>query len=380
MGVARQRWDIFCTVIDNFGDIGVCWRLARQLAAEFPLTVRLFVDDLPSFARLCPLLDVGAAEQCLAGVSIVAWHGELPGIVPAEVVIEAFACELPAGYRAAMAERPVKPLWLNLEYLSAEDWVSGCHGLPSLQSNGLSKYFFFPGFRAGTGGLLAERDLLARRRAFQADEPKQAAFLQGLGVVRTAGSRLVSLFAYENAAVSGLLTALAQAATPTLCLVPEGRILPEVLGSLGVAAAAPGTRISQGALTVQIVPFMAQEDYDRLLWASDVNFVRGEDSFVRAQWAGRPFIWQIYQQEQDAHLHKLAAFLDRLSGELSPKLAAALGEFSGGWNTGQFKAEAWAALQGQAASWQQQSERWSETLAELGDLASNLVQFCAVKV
>ena len=29
----RVTWDIFCSVVDNFGDIGVTWRLARQLVA-----------------------------------------------------------------------------------------------------------------------------------------------------------------------------------------------------------------------------------------------------------------------------------------------------------------------------------------------------------
>ncbi|MBY0444112.1 MAG: elongation factor P maturation arginine rhamnosyltransferase EarP, partial [Burkholderiales bacterium] len=38
------RWDIFCRVIDNYGDIGVCWRLARQLSFEHGFAVRLMVD------------------------------------------------------------------------------------------------------------------------------------------------------------------------------------------------------------------------------------------------------------------------------------------------------------------------------------------------
>ncbi|WP_187492385.1 elongation factor P maturation arginine rhamnosyltransferase EarP, partial [Pantoea agglomerans] len=25
----KVTWDIFCTVVDNYGDIGVTWRLAR---------------------------------------------------------------------------------------------------------------------------------------------------------------------------------------------------------------------------------------------------------------------------------------------------------------------------------------------------------------
>ena len=39
--------------------------------------------------------------------------------------------------------------------------------------------------------------------------------------------------------------------------------------------------------------------------------VRGEDSFVRAQWAALPFVWQAYPQADAAHLTKVAAFLDR---------------------------------------------------------------------
>ena len=42
----RRTWDIFCSVVDNFGDIGVCWRLARRLSAGLGQQVRLWVDDL----------------------------------------------------------------------------------------------------------------------------------------------------------------------------------------------------------------------------------------------------------------------------------------------------------------------------------------------
>ncbi|HET9045379.1 MAG TPA: elongation factor P maturation arginine rhamnosyltransferase EarP, partial [Casimicrobiaceae bacterium] len=45
--MAAQRWDVFCKVVDNFGDAGVCWRLARQLVAEHDLAVTLWIDVLP---------------------------------------------------------------------------------------------------------------------------------------------------------------------------------------------------------------------------------------------------------------------------------------------------------------------------------------------
>ncbi|MGY8831966.1 MAG: elongation factor P maturation arginine rhamnosyltransferase EarP, partial [Pseudomonadales bacterium] len=142
----RPTWDIFCSVVDNYGDIGVTWRLARQLVAEHGLAVRLWVDDLSAFAWLCPQADVAALRQHQQGVEVCWWGDDWQAVDTADVVIEAFACELPASYIAAMARRAQKPLWLNLEYLSAEEWVEGCHGLPSLQSNGLSKVFFFSGF------------------------------------------------------------------------------------------------------------------------------------------------------------------------------------------------------------------------------------------
>ncbi|MDX1269967.1 MAG: elongation factor P maturation arginine rhamnosyltransferase EarP, partial [Oceanisphaera sp.] len=126
----RPTWDIFCSVVDNYGDIGVTWRLARQLVAEHDAAVRLWVDDLLAFAHLCPEADVRAAQQCRQGVDICHWPAPWLPVEAADVVIEAFACELPTAYVAAMAQRARPSLWLNLEYLSAEDWVGGCHGLP----------------------------------------------------------------------------------------------------------------------------------------------------------------------------------------------------------------------------------------------------------
>ena len=161
MSVVRLNfaWDIFCRVVDNYGDIGVCWRLARQLAAEHNVAVRLWVDDLNSFARLCPEIDSSLDRQRIAGMTVYRWREPFPDAIPGDVVIEAFGCELPAVFQAAMTAKAQPPVWINLEYLSAENWVTGSHALPSPQAK-LRKYFFFPGFVAGTGGLLREGDLI----------------------------------------------------------------------------------------------------------------------------------------------------------------------------------------------------------------------------
>ncbi|MCF7202822.1 elongation factor P maturation arginine rhamnosyltransferase EarP [Pseudomonas oligotrophica] len=371
----KASWDIFCVVVDNYGDIGVTWRLARQLVAEYGQRVRLWVDDLETFARLCPGASAEVAQQWQQGVEIRHWSQPWCAAEPADVVIEAFACNLPQPYINAMAASGRRILWLNLEYLSAEDWIVGCHALPSLQSGGLQKYFFFPGFEATTGGLIREADLLARRDAFRSGGQDAEAFLASLGASRVAGARLLSLFAYENAAVAGWLDALAEDARPNQLLVPEGRVLADVAAWLGEAKPAAGQRFVRGALTLDVVRFMTQEEYDQLLWCCDFNAVRGEESFIRAQWAGRPLVWHIYPQEDDAHWVKLEAFLDLYCHGLTPPAEQALRGFWRAWNGGAGSAEAWRGLLEHCDELLGHAEQWTGKQVANGDLAGKLVFF-----
>jgi uncharacterized repeat protein (TIGR03837 family) len=371
----KATWDIFCTVVDNYGDIGVTWRLARQLVDEHDLAVRLWVDDLNAFVPMCPGADATALQQWQHGVDVRQWPAEWLPVEPAEVVIGAFACQLPAQYVEAMRARPNTPLWLNLDYLSAEDWVEGCHGLPSPQPNGLRKVFFFPGFTEKTGGLLREGDLLARREAFAQSAEARQAFLQRLGVRPEAQARLISLFAYENTQLGNWLDALAADTQPTHLLVPQGRILADVAQWLGEPGLAVGDVRLRGALTVQILPFVSQDDYDRLLWACDFNAVRGEDSFVRAQWAGRPMLWHIYVQDENAHWEKLEAFLAHYRQGLSDDAADALVALWRAWNMDHDVGQAWQAAQRHGPELQQHARDWAARQATRPDLAMTLVQF-----
>ena len=196
---------IFCKVVDNFGDIGICWRLARQFHAEHGIDVTLWVDDLKSFQRIWPAVDTQAGIQQVEGVTVRHWAGQDAEFTPdqvADIVIEFFGVDIPPGYIAAMAQREPRPVWINYEGLSAEEWVEGCHTLPSMHPRlKLTKHFFFPGFVAGkTGGLLRERGLVESRAAFQADRQARAAFLRGLGVSSDELETLtVSLFCYPHA-------------------------------------------------------------------------------------------------------------------------------------------------------------------------------------
>lgn len=371
----KASWDIFCTVVDNYGDIGVTWRLARQLAAEHPFSVRLWVDDMQPFIRLCPGADPRAEQQWQEGVSVCYWSKNWRHVEPADVVVEAFACRLPPAYIEDMPRREQPPLWLNLEYLSAEEWVSGCHALPSPQPNGVRKIFFFPGFRPTTGGLLREAGLLERRRAFQQDKAAQRRFLQDLGVTPAANARLMSLFAYENAGLASWLDLMASDPRPTHLLVPEGRILGDLKQWLGVEDLSAGATQVRGELTIQVLPFVRQDDYDHLLWCCDFNAVRGEDSFVRAQWAGRPMLWHIYEQDDDAHWAKLDAFLELYVQGLSPAAASAVKELWHAWNGHHDMRPSMSQWLKHEVEIAQHAERWCLEQASQPDLVAALVQF-----
>lgn len=291
-------WDIFCKVIDNHGDIGVCWRLSAELGARGE-RVRLWVDDATALAWMAP--------QGHAGVAVVPWTDPAPALEPGDVVVEAFGCDPPASFVAALAAKTRRagqqPPWFNLEYLSAEPYVERSHGLPSPVLHGpgagLAKRFVYPGFSQRTGGLLRESQLGARQAAFDRDR-----WLAQQGI-RAQGTRLVSLFCYEPPALAALLAQLAQSAPATLLLVTAGRAEAAVAQALR-ALPAPGQ------LRLHQLPLLSQHDFDHLLWSCDLNFVRGEDSLVRALWAGRPFAWQLYPQQDGAHGLKLEAFLDWL--------------------------------------------------------------------
>lgn len=377
-----QSLTIFCKVVDNFGDIGICWRLARQLQQEHGIAVTLWVDDLKSFRRICPEVTLAAGEQVVAGVRVCHWRDQ-EGVFSADdiadIVIEFFGCDIPPGYIAAMAKCNPRPVWLNLEGLSAEDWVEGCHALPSMHPRlPLTKYFFFPGFTPRTGGLLHEAGLEEQRRQFQSDPAAMTDFLARLGVAPAEMAALkVSLFCYPSAPVPALLAAWQDGDEPVTCLVPEGVATEAIEAFLG-SEPKPGVSRTRGALTVRVLPFVAQPDYDRLLWACDLNFVRGEDSFVRAQWAGKPFIWHIYLQDKNLHHVKLRAFLQHYAASLEN-----LATFSLCWNgapCGSAEVPAdwtalWQAFRADMPKISNRAAEWQRHMLLLGDLGSNLLKF-----
>jgi uncharacterized repeat protein (TIGR03837 family) len=347
-------WDIFCKVIDNHGDIGVCWRLSAQLAARGE-HVRLWVDDATALQWMAP--------QGRRGIEVLPWSAQARVDGPGDVVIEAFGCELDAGFQAALAAparaigRP--PVWINLEYLTAESFAQRSHGLPSPvlagPAAGMTKHFFYPGFVEGTGGLLREPDLLLRQAGFD-----RAAWLRRHGVEPAPGERVVSLFCYEPPGLERWLAQLAAGPDATRLLVTAGRASAAVRQAL--ARGEPGP----SALAITYLPLLTQTDFDDLLWSCELNFVRGEDSLVRALWAGRPFVWQLYPQDDDAHHAKLRAFLDWLQ---APPSWRAFHRF---WNGETASLAEWAA-----GEWSGAALQARERLLRQADLVTRLLHFVA---
>lgn len=346
-----MEWDLFCEVVDNHGDLGVCWRLAVDLARRGE-RVRLFVDDASALAWMAPRGEPGVAVQPWATA-----EAARPAV---DVVVETFGCDPPGPFLRRMRERAAPPLWIDLEYLSAEAYVERSHALPSPQSvgdaAGLTRWFYYPGFTPPTGGLLREPDLMQRRARFDAK-----AWLAARGLAPAPGERVASLFCYANPALPALLERLA--GEPTLLLVTAGLATQQVDAALG-------DRSTLGRMRVHRLPWLTQVDYDHLLWACDLNLVRGEDSFVRAQWAGAPFVWQIYPQRDAAHAAKLEAFLARFLETAEPDLAQACAALWRQWNGGA-PAPAWP----DAGAWRAHCERWREGLLDQPDLATQLLGF-----
>jgi len=345
-----MRWDIFCQIVDNYGDAGICWRLARSLAVQHHQNIRLFCDDLHTLK----LFMMGSGD--IQDIEVLPWEASYTnarhGPNTPDVVIQAFSCDLPERYLNHLILAPRNPILIHLEYLSAEPWVVDFHGRPSPQNNGLQKYFFFPGFQQNTGGLLLDpippirQDICPKSLSSIWDQSRE-------------GAKKISIFSYPGAPIKQWLTQLNQLDIPV-----------DVFMAFGNAELLNLQKQAWSNLKLISLPFIPQDDFDYLLVECDFNVVRGEDSFVRAQLAGRPFIWNIYPQDDGAHLIKLQAFLDLYLKEVTPELQTAVTKAMAWDGINQW----WMAL----PHWNQLARTWRAQLLESqtdGGLAARLLRF-----
>lgn len=295
-----------------------------------------------------------------------------------DLVIAAFGCNPPPVVRRSLAPvhtGPPPALWLNLEYLTAEAWIDSCHGLSSIKpQDGARETFFFPGFSEASGGLLREAGLIERRRAFD-HRPHRTDWLAAQGLLAAdapAGDPRVSVFCYDHPASLRALRSLAEGPRRLQLLIAEG-VAESALRTLAGCPLPSGSRTRIGSVTVNRFGWLDQDGYDRLLWSCDLNVVRGEDSWIRAHWAGRPFIWQPYPQDGEAHLGKLDAWIERAMASAPCADQAVLRALSHAWSGDGDPAAAWAAFT-ERLGWD--TAPGDARSASSGALADELGEFC----
>jgi uncharacterized repeat protein (TIGR03837 family) len=372
--LTNSDWVIFCRVIDNLGDAGVCWRLAQQLSQEFGKQVELVIDQPELLKKF------GSNYKNESHIKITHW---LDNTVPAlaAVTVSAFACKPPEAYLQNLLIQlnqqgsKTKRYWFNLEYLSAQEWVGSHHLLDSTKTievsslsndqadlKSLTEVFFFPGFTAKTGGLIREQFVGLKTQTKQQKRSQRQHF------AIDSDAFAVSLFCYPNAPITALCNALLVYSNqqPVHLLLTAGLSLPdEVIDRIK----------SYPSFKYQNLPFLSQRDYDSLLSACDLNFVRGEDSLVRAIWAKNPFIWQAYPQDQETQQDKLQALLAHYFDPTYQEQFAALflaWNFPCDKETSNFELNLQNCLKNWAG-WQDQTEIFCDRLCQQPDLAAQLV-------
>lgn len=349
--------DIFCRVIDNFGDAGVMWRLARALRAE-GYAVRLIIDDpstlraLAGCASQTPTEKIGSDESIEVCLWKKDWDTASCPLLPASVVIEGFACRLPPDYQAKMAK--TSPAWFNIDYFSAEDWIEDCHLVPSIDpASGLIKTNYFPGVTEKSGGLIIEKDYEHNKHLFLSKQLKNPNALR------------VLFFAYPYGPIEKIAQALCDVKRPIELSVTQceaGKLLAEAL-----------SKRTNSRVTVNCLPFVSQKEFDSLLWSSDIVFIRGEDSAARAMIAAVPFLWHIYHQDDDVHMLKLRALESRFESCFEDKgLFKKWCELQEAMNEGEFNPELFSDLIDGLDQWKKASECFSKKIKAIGSLSEKL--------
>ena len=342
--------DVFCDVIDNFGDAGVCLRLCRDFSKK-NYEVRLFCNNVNILNKITNSED--ASNRFL---SLLSWSDKNMDYSPSEVVIQAFSVRLPDNLIKKIKTR--KSTVINLEYLTAETFAEDCHKLPSY-ADGFESFFFFPGFTKKTGGVVIEKS-----------------FLEKINKTKSKESKNITLFSYENEKVKSVINSLNK--EKFILNIFEGKGLNNFNNQLKLNLSA-GDEYKLNELTVRVLPMVSQDEYDSYLIDSKLNLVRGEDSIVRAMLTGNPFLWHIYPQEEDVHKDKIEALFDRMSEVCSSKKdVEILRQLTLSYNGFSDYLDSFDLL-GFYENWKKLSKEWSEHLISLGSLTDNLITFLKTK-
>ena len=303
---------VLCKVVDNFGDIGVVFRLCRALSElKKNLEIRLVVSNLDSFAKISKGIDSTKTFQEFRGWKVFDWNDNALckkefSKNPPEFILECFQCGRPEWLEELLfsPQFNLNVQIVNVEYLTAESWADDFHLLKSgTRSAKIKKINFMPGFTKKTGGLILDKNFMRclSEKKFALNLVKQNLDKKILSKDFSDSFKIL-IFSYPKN-----FDFLASA-------IKEFSFLKKIIVFVASGAGADSAKISLKKFKVDFVclPFMQQEVWDAFLSLMDFSFVRGEDSFSRCCLLGNPFIWNIYPQEEEFHIVKLNAFLQKI--------------------------------------------------------------------
>lgn len=303
---------VLCKVVDNFGDIGVVFRLCRALSElKKNLEIRLVVSNLDSFAKISKGIDSTKTFQEFRGWKVFDWNDNALckkefSKNPPEFILECFQCGRPEWLEELLfsPQFNLNVQIVNVEYLTAESWADDFHLLKSgTRSAKIKKINFMPGFTKKTGGLILDKNFMCclSEKKFALNLVKQNLDKKILSEDFSDSFKIL-IFSYPKN-----FDFLASA-------IKEFSFLKKIIVFVASGAGADSAKISLKKFKVDFVclPFMQQEVWDAFLSLMDFSFVRGEDSFSRCCLLGNPFIWNIYPQEEEFHIVKLNAFLQKI--------------------------------------------------------------------
>ncbi len=280
--------DIFCQVIDNYGDVGVAYRLAREFKRVYPNKKLRFVINQTEELNL-----IRKSED----IEIILYKDISKIENSADLIIESFGCEIPKEYMDKALKN--SKLIINLEYFSAEKWVDDFHLQESFLGGNLKKYFFIPGLSEKSGGILLDNEFLERKKKVEANKEYYLEKFE----IKEKYDLIGSVFSYEKN-FDSLIEELKKLNKKVILL-----ILSEKTQKNFIKYFDNGNNYDK--IKFVKLPFFTYDKYEELLALCDFNLVRGEDSFVRALLLGKPFLWHIYPQDENTHIKKLESFLEK---------------------------------------------------------------------
>lgn len=382
---------VLCRVVDNFGDIGFCWRLSRSLLEVCPeISLRLVVSDLASFSALDNRIDASKSVQSVSGIEVFDWNDaerckKAFGEKPPRVVLECFQCGRPDWLEEILfyGEREDIAHIINVEYLTAEDWADEFHCLKSAtRSKFVKKVNFMPGFSKKTGGLVLDKSFM---QSLSEREYAKSLLQKEANIEVNDDDFNVVVFSYERdftpvvRALSALAENLAKKKGKRVrVFLTEGKSRKSFLGAIEKEVA---EKKETAPFLLTKLPFLTQSTWDALLTLCDFNFVRGEDSMARACLCGVPFVWHAYPQEAQWQTVKVNALMKKMALYFSDSTAAVYAEFMREYNKDNADNEKQEALLEKIFSSYDEIksgvEKFSKEIIQNGNLAENLVNFIA---